>query len=199
MHAPTVHSLFELPYSPGLSELLCGEVELNKAVRSVPVPGLSVLPAGKWSMITRQRLVGDRWGKIKREMEAQFDFVIIDTAPMLLVTDTILMAREADGVIVSVLMGVSQIARVEETLNKLFAVGAEVVGIVVNKVPGAAYYQKYAYRKYPASGAAAAPIHLGSPVPGSGESKTLVTPAVLSDVSPGADSVRYADELTEES
>ncbi len=121
MHAPSAHKLFDFPTSPGLSEILCGEVDLAKAVRSTPVPGLSVLPAGNWKMATRQMLVGDRWRLLKREMESQFDFVVIDTSPLLLVTDTMLLAREADGVILSVLLGVSQIARIAETMSRLQA------------------------------------------------------------------------------
>jgi Mrp family chromosome partitioning ATPase len=106
-------------------------------------------------------LVGDRWRLLKREMESQFDFVVIDTSPLLLVTDTILLAREADGVILSVLLGVSQIARIAESVNRLQAVGAEVVGVVVNNVKCDVQHHKLAYRsKYPASPVQAVPLEM---------------------------------------
>jgi len=55
------------------------------------------------------------------------------------VSDTMLLAREADGVILSVLLGVSQITRVAETADRLKAIGAKLVGVVVNGVPSEAY------------------------------------------------------------
>jgi succinoglycan biosynthesis transport protein ExoP len=146
MQAPSAHLLFDLPSTPGLSELLRGEASLRSVVRPSPIPGLSILPAGQWTMATRQMLVGEKWGQLKRVLESQFDFVVIDTSPLLLVTDTILMAREADGVILSVLVGVSQLPCISQTVQRLNAVGAELVGVVVNNVPNHVYRKKASYQ-----------------------------------------------------
>jgi capsular exopolysaccharide synthesis family protein len=148
MQAPSAHVLFDLPASPGLSELLRGESNLAAAVRPSPIPGLSILPAGQWNMSTRQSLVGDRWRKLKRELESKFDFVVLDTSPLLLVSDAMLLAREADGVVVSVLLGVSQIVRVAETVNRLQAIGAPLAGVVVNNVQSEVYQRYMARSKY---------------------------------------------------
>jgi len=148
MQAPSAHVLFDLPDSPGLSELLRGEGSVARAIRKTPIPGLSVLPAGQWNISTRQSLVGDRWRLLKRELESQFDFVIIDTSPLLLVSDAMLLAREADGVVLSVLLGVSQISRVAETVNRLHAIGAELAGVVVNNVHSEIYHRYMARSKY---------------------------------------------------
>ena len=59
-----------------------------------------------------------------------------------MVSDAMLLAREADGVVLSVLLGVSQIARVAETVNRLHDIGAELAGVVVNNV------QSDVYRRY---------------------------------------------------
>ena len=148
MQAPSAHILFGLSDSPGLSELLRGDTTLQEAVRPSPIPGLSVLPAGKWTMATRQTLVGDRWRSLRAELEAEFDFIVIDTSPLLMVSDTMLLAREADGVVLSVLLGVSQIARVSETVKRLHAVGAELIGVVVNNVQSGVSH-RYASRVKP--------------------------------------------------
>jgi succinoglycan biosynthesis transport protein ExoP len=148
MQAPSAHVLFDLPASPGLSELLRGESDLTAAIRPSPIPGLSILPAGRWNMSTRQSLVGDRWRKLKRELESKFDFVVIDTSPLLLVSDAMLLARETDGVVLSVLLGVSQIVRVAETVNRLHAIGAPLAGVVVNNVQSEVYQRYMGRSKY---------------------------------------------------
>lgn len=129
---PAAHKVFDLPPGPGLCEVLREEVDPTEATRDTKVPGLSVMPAGKWSFTVRQALVGDRWGSVRRQLERQFDFVVMDTAPLLLVTDSLLLARGADGVVLSVLKGVSRIGSVAHTRERLSSLGARVLGVVVN-------------------------------------------------------------------
>jgi Mrp family chromosome partitioning ATPase len=137
-------------------------VGVAAAVRTSPIPGLSILPAGSWTPATHQMLVGDRWRQLKRELKEEFDFVVIDTSPLLLVSDTMLLAREADGVVLSVLLGVSQISRVSETVERLNAVGAKLAGVVVNNVRSSAAQHADAYRaKYYARSTAALLPHTG--------------------------------------
>jgi capsular exopolysaccharide synthesis family protein len=145
-HAPTAHNLFDIPEAPGLGELLREEADTTAAIRSSPIPGLSILPAGSWTPATHQMLVGDRWRQVMRRLKDQFDFVVVDTSPLLLVPDTTLLAREADGVVLSVMLGVSQISRVSETIHRLHSVGARLAGVVVNNVRGTAASQASAYR-----------------------------------------------------
>jgi capsular exopolysaccharide synthesis family protein len=145
LQSPAAHKLFELPDSPGLSEVLRGEVLVSTAIRPTEIPGLSVLPAGVTDLTARQALIGERWRHVRKDLESQFDFLVIDTAPLLLVSDTLLFAREADGVILSVLMGVSQVGHVTETAARLKSIGANLTGAVVNGVWHDAYRASYRY------------------------------------------------------
>ena len=137
--APSAHALFGVPAAPGLCEVLRGEAAAADAVRPTALPGLSVLPAGEWDLVARQALVGHRWKAIKEELEAGYDFVVVDSGPVLLVSDSLLMARDADGVLLSVLLDVSRVASVEETRDRLKTVGANVLGVVVNGVVTPSY------------------------------------------------------------
>ena len=139
VQAPSAHALFGIPAAPGLCEVLRGEAAAADAVRPTALPGLSVLPAGEWDLIARQALVGHRWKAIKEELEAGYDFVVVDSGPVLLVSDSLLMARDADGVLLSVLLDVSRVASVEETRDRLKTVGANVLGVVVNGVVTPSY------------------------------------------------------------
>jgi capsular exopolysaccharide synthesis family protein len=139
VQAPSAHALFDLPAAPGLCEVLRGEATADQAVRQTGLPGLSVLPAGAWDLIARQALVGHRWKAVKVDLEAGYDFVVIDSGPILLVSDSLLLARDADGVLLSVLIDVSRVASVEETRDRLRTVGANVLGVVVNGVVTPSY------------------------------------------------------------
>lgn len=134
LQEPSAHTLFDLPGSPGLCEVLRRELDVGAAVRPTVLPGLSVLPAGTVDLTARQCLIGTRWRQVRQELEDRFDFLVIDTAPLLSFSDTLLLAREADGVVLSVLLGVSHITHLAETEARLRAVGVTVTGAVVNGV-----------------------------------------------------------------
>jgi capsular exopolysaccharide synthesis family protein len=134
LRAPSAHGLFDVAGAPGLCEILCGEAELASAIHPTAVPGLSVMPAGAWDIGVRQSLAGARWGQVRRELESAFDFVVVDSGPVLAVSDSLLMARDVDGVLLSVLVDVSRVSSVEETRDRLRAIGANVLGVVINGV-----------------------------------------------------------------
>jgi Mrp family chromosome partitioning ATPase len=83
-------------------------------------------------------LNGGRWGEVKTQLEDRFHFVVIDTSP-LLVSDTLLLAREADGVVMSVMLGVSQVTPVAAAATRLRTIGAKLTGVIVNGVPAEVY------------------------------------------------------------
>jgi len=147
LQAPSAHRLYNLPTSPGLCEILRGECGSADAVQLSPIPGLSILTAGSWSLTARQGLVGQGWRRIRDELEARFDFIVVDTAPLLLVSDTLLFARESDCVVLSILLDVSQVVHMRETVEKLRAIGANVSGAIVNGVWHKAYLPGYGQRR----------------------------------------------------
>lgn len=145
---PANHRIFDVPLGPGLCEVLRGEVDLTAAVRPTQFPGLAVLPAGRWSLGATQALAGDRWSAVRAAAEAEFDFVVIDSAPILPVADSLLLARHVDGVLLSVLHDHSRVASVAESQHRLMTIGANVLGVVVNGIEpkGGRYgYTAYGY------------------------------------------------------
>ncbi len=149
LHAPTAQRLFDLHLNPGLCEVLRGESPSEDAIRATPVPGLFVMPAGTWNMATRQCLVGDRWENVRDQLQTEFDFIVVDTAPALLMADTLLLAKACDGVIFSVLLGLSRLGAIRLTQERFQTMGVRILGAVVN---GAAteyaseYYGRYKYK-----------------------------------------------------
>lgn len=134
LRAPTAQRVFGMSLAPGLCEVLTGSIDAVGAARPTGVPNLSIMTAGEWGGVARQALAGDRWRVAKEQLKAEFDFVVVDTSPLLQVSDALLLAREADGVVVSVLMGVSELAQVAEAVKRLTTVRAKVTGVIVNGV-----------------------------------------------------------------
>ena len=158
MRRPSVHSVLGTEPLPGLCELLRGEAALTDALRKAVIPGLTVLAAGSWDRRVPQALSTNRWRLIKDQMESAFDYVIIDSPPLLLVADGLLMGQHVDGVVVSVLWNVSQMSSVGQARDRLSALGIPVLGVVINGLSLPAYGSGYDYY-YPAATANGAPAN----------------------------------------
>ena len=124
LRSPAVHQLFEVPMQPGLSEVLLSEVDLEDGVQETTLPGLTVMPAGQWDREVLQALARGGMEGIFEKLREAFDFIIMDSHPVLNATDTLLLAQQSDAVILAVLKGVSQSPRVYAAAQRLNEVGA---------------------------------------------------------------------------
>jgi capsular exopolysaccharide synthesis family protein len=129
---PALHQLFEVPLQPGFSEVLLGEVELEDAVQDTTLPGLVVMPAGQWDREVLQALARGGLEGVFEKLREAFDFIVIDSHPVLAATDSLLLSQRSDAVILAVLNGVSQTPRVYAAAQRLNEVGARVLGAVVS-------------------------------------------------------------------
>lgn len=132
LRRPAVHELFEIAQQPGFSEVLLGEIEMAEAAIESPQENLWLMPAGQWDRevllaLARGGLVGMFEG-----LAEEFDFIVVDSHPVLSATDSLLIGRQADAVLLSVLREVSEMPRVYAASQQLTAVGIRVIGAVVN-------------------------------------------------------------------
>ncbi|MHB1423535.1 MAG: polysaccharide biosynthesis tyrosine autokinase [Gemmataceae bacterium] len=132
LRRPSAHQLFELPMHPGLSEVLLSEVELTDAVQATTLDGLSFMAAGQWDREVLHALARDGVEGIFEKLEEEFDFIVIDSHPLLSATDSLLIGQRVDAVILSVLREVSQMPRVYAASQRLSTLGIRVLGAVVN-------------------------------------------------------------------
>jgi capsular exopolysaccharide synthesis family protein len=132
LRRPSLHELFELPLQPGFSEVLLGEVDLADAARETHQENLSVIAAGQWDREVLLALARDGLEGVFEKLIDEFDFVIIDSHPVLAATDSLLIGRQVDAVILSVLGEVSQMPRVYAAQQQLAGLGVRVLGAVVN-------------------------------------------------------------------
>lgn len=132
LRRPALQSIFQLPLGPGLSEVLRGDAELGTTIQDRPVPGLSVMTAGVRDDRSLQALAQPKLDEIIRSLKERYEFVIVDSAPVLLVADTQQIAQRCDGVLFSVLQDISRLPEIHAAVERLAALRIRILGAVVN-------------------------------------------------------------------
>lgn len=152
MRRPGVHQRFGLKPQPGLSQLLVGTAKANDVVTPVPgVPQLWALPAGHLPPNPSELLGSRRFKAVLQGLREHFDWILIDTPPLLAVTDASVVAHGSSGVVVVVGAEMTTRQSVGAALEQLETVKARVLGAVLNRVDLAHqpyYYAKYYRRRY---------------------------------------------------
>jgi succinoglycan biosynthesis transport protein ExoP len=133
LRSPSAHLLFELPDGPGVCELLLGEATVGEAACAVTAD-LDVIPAGRCTDRAVRALGRDALPALLGRLKTGYDFVLIDSAPVLPVADSLLIGQHADAVILSVYREVSRIPAVRAGYERLASLGARVLGVVVTGV-----------------------------------------------------------------
>jgi len=132
LRRPCVHQLFEIDPQPGFSEVLLDEVPLAEAVVESPLDNLWLLPAGQWDREVLLALSRDGLNLLFERIGEEFDFVLIDSHPVLEAADALHIGKQVDAVLLSVLSGVSQMPRVYAAAQQMNSLGIQVLGAVVN-------------------------------------------------------------------
>jgi capsular exopolysaccharide synthesis family protein len=141
LRRPAVHRVFNLPAGPGLSELLRGEAEQPDVIYPGPIAGLSLIPAGRPDAAAVQALAHGGVRLLFQKLREQYDFVIVDSAPVLPVTDSQLVGQCADGVLLAVMMDVSRLTAIAAAHDRLVNLNIRILGTVIH---GEAEVARYA-------------------------------------------------------
>lgn len=128
---PAAHKLFELPLEPGFSEVLRGEANLGDVVRPTPLSRLWMVPAGNWDSHAVQALAQEGVGAMFAQLKEQYEFIIVDSCPVLPVADSLLLGQHVDAVVFSVLRDVSRLPAIHAAQQRLGALGVRTLGAVV--------------------------------------------------------------------
>ena len=132
LRSPALHALFELPQAPGLCEILRGQTGVDQAIQSTPARHLFILTAGQCDGDALQALAQGGARDIFAKLKQSFDYVIVDSSPVLAVADALLLGRHADGVLMSILRDVSRVPTVQAAYQRLNMLGIRTLGAVVN-------------------------------------------------------------------
>jgi capsular exopolysaccharide synthesis family protein len=149
MRRPRLHSLFGLRAEVGLSAAITGEAQLSAVLVASGVERLTLLPCGERPANPSELLTQPRFDMLLEELRNQFDFVLVDTPPLLAVTDPCVVAARMDGVLLAVRLGKNERPAAERAREILTTLQANVLGVVVNgagKGGGAYGYEHYSYK-----------------------------------------------------
>jgi len=146
LRTPTIHKIFEMRNTAGLTSVLMdNELELSDVVSPTNTKGLHVMTSGPIPPNPAELLGTNKMNELKIEMENYFDMVIFDMPPLLAVTDAQIMASSTDGTIFVAPKGEvdkDEVLKAEDLLKK---VDANVLGFIFNKVEKTndSYYYYY--------------------------------------------------------
>lgn len=168
LRRPTLHHHFALTKTPGLSDLIVGKCKASEAIRSTRFKGLGVLSCGYVAPNPAELLGSDSMKEILQALRSFYDWLLIDTPPVLAMADTPVLCPLADGVVLIVAAEESPRPAIQRAIDQILGVGGKITGVVLNRVDlkrNAYYYNQYYgeyYRSYyaeasgktPSSGAA---------------------------------------------
>jgi succinoglycan biosynthesis transport protein ExoP len=157
LRKPRLHRVFNLSNREGLVHCLTGAEPLERVMQQTSVPGLHVLPSGTIPPNPSELLASDRMRELLLAAQRRFDLVIVDTPPLLAVTDAALVGAMVDGIVFTLHAGRVLRDEARASLDRLKQSSVRVLGTVLNRyVPGKAadgkHYYYYQYQTYGETG-----------------------------------------------
>ena len=151
LRRPNIHHRFGMNGKIGLTTVLTGATTLEETVQTVPeIPNLDILPSGPIPPFPAEMLSSDAMVALLKRCGELYSYVVIDSPPILSVTDGVILARMADAVILVVRHGKSSKHVVRRARDLLLRSGGPITGIVLNAVDlnSPEYYGYYGYSGY---------------------------------------------------
>ncbi|WP_437223261.1 polysaccharide biosynthesis tyrosine autokinase [Planctomicrobium sp. SH661] len=132
MRAPTQNRFFNLQINKGLSEVLRGEVQLDEAVQWTGLEGLSLLSAGGPVRNPAELLQSESFDKVIELVKEQYDLILVDSGPVLLVSDPAIVSQKCDIALLVVRAATDTKRKVAEAVRRLRAASTNLRGCIVN-------------------------------------------------------------------
>jgi tyrosine-protein kinase Etk/Wzc len=155
LRRPVQHSVFSIPREPGLTNLLFERATFEEAIHATDVPNLFVLPCGIIPPNPSELIASNRMIQLVHRLREEFDFVLLDTPPVVAVTDALLLGHLADATIIITRAGVSRIDALMRAMDTVERSGVNLLGVVLNDFNPigsyGSYYKYYQYYQYSAN------------------------------------------------
>lgn len=137
LRCPKVHKIFRLRHEFGLSDVVMGEIQFDNAVQACEIAGLSLLSAGLTPANPAELLGSAAFEDLLQKVRADFDFVLVDTPPLMAVSDPSIIASRVDALIMVVRAGKNKLTTIRDGCELLSTLGVTMLGAVVNDIAAA--------------------------------------------------------------
>ncbi|NQT95804.1 MAG: polysaccharide biosynthesis tyrosine autokinase [Candidatus Omnitrophica bacterium] len=146
MRKPRLHEIFKLKNNIGLSSFISGQSDQKNLIQQTDVDNLSLITSGPYTPNPSELISTHKMEELVKLLEDKFDYILFDTPPIAMVTDTVILSRVSDGIIM-VLECDKTSRRILPQINKVLSdTKAKVVGFVLNKSSvRSAHYYNYSY------------------------------------------------------
>jgi capsular exopolysaccharide synthesis family protein len=149
LRKPSTHKLFGVDHVRGLSTYLARNIEIDSVTQKLQIRNLSLIPCGPIPPNPAELISSEKMKDLLRLLAEKYDHVLIDSPPLINVTDPVILSTMVDGVILVVHGGKSTRDVVRRARQELSSVGAKIFGVVLNNVDlrreGYDYYYYYRY------------------------------------------------------
>ena len=173
LRRPTLHRIFGIPRTPGLTTVLTGETPLHEAIQATDVANLRIIPSGSVPPNPAELLDSRRMRQLIEEMKEIAEIVIFDTPPALVVTDAVVLSPRVDAMVLVVEQGRVTSRALAEIRRMVEQARGKIAGAVFNKVKsGASGYYHYNYYRY---------YYYGDRSPGDGQQHPPAAPLTAVD------------------
>jgi capsular exopolysaccharide synthesis family protein len=146
LRKPVQHNVFGHPRGPGLSEYLINDVkDINSIIHKTKVENLFILTAGGLPPNPSELLGSDRMSQLVDDLEQEWDMVLLDSPPIVAVTDASMISGEIDAIALVVKAGATERSAVDRALDMMRNIRAPLIGSILNGASQESLGGKYAY------------------------------------------------------
>lgn len=147
LRRPTIHKIFDLPLEPGVTDIIDGTVKAEDAFKSTKIPDLWILTAGTLKHNPTELFESDKVIEAIEKVKFYFDLVFVDCAPIIPVSDPVVLGPNMDGLLLVVKAGSTQKEVIKRAADIISKTDANIVGVVLNNVSGVLPYH-YSHQYY---------------------------------------------------
>lgn len=147
---PKVHRFLSLPSVPGLSNTLSSMNDLGEALHETKYANLDVICSGTTVPNPAELLASEQMNTLLQNLQQKYDYIILDTPPLNVVSDAIPLIKQSDGVVLVVRENRSTSTELKQTVESLQIVDGKIIGLILNDVDTkrkrySSYHYKYGY------------------------------------------------------
>ncbi|MBK9034556.1 MAG: polysaccharide biosynthesis tyrosine autokinase [Myxococcales bacterium] len=132
LRRPRLHKSLGVSKNRGLTNLILGDASIDDVIKSTDIPNLYILPCGPQPPNPAELLLTNRFKQVLAELETRFDRILLDSPPVLAVTDAVVLARLSSGVMLVAQAGKTLLDDVAHSARQFRDIDAPILGVILN-------------------------------------------------------------------